>query len=180
MLDALVEACHRLQTADVLPESHGAVSRLTLTMTLQELRSQSGFGLTETGHQLSASAVRRLCCDAHVIPGVLGGASEVLDVGRSQRLVTAGIWKALVVRDQHYRFPHCTRPPMMSHAHHIEHWVDGGATSLDNLILLCGHHHRLVHAGPWRIRRTAPAAFTFDPPAGVRRTRPTGRPPPTE
>ena len=97
-----------------------------------------------------------MCCDAEVIPAVLGTDSEVLDVGRTQRLVTAAIWKALVARDLHCRFPHCTRPPMMSHAHHIQHWVDGGETCLDNMILLCGHHHRLIHAGPWTIR-TRPA-----------------------
>ncbi len=93
MLDALVEACRRLQTAEVLPESHGAVPRLTLTMSYAELRDHSGFGTTETGEQLSATALRRICCDAHVIPAVLGTTSEVLDVGRAQRLVTTAIGK---------------------------------------------------------------------------------------
>ena len=85
------------------------------------------------------------------------------------RLVTAAIWKALVVRDRHCRFPHCTRPPIMCHAHHITHWIDGGATSLDNLLLLCGHHHRLIHAGPWVIKTTAPGQFAFLPPRDFRR-----------
>jgi len=176
MLDALVEACRLLQDTEVLPESHGAVPRLTLIMDLADLREQSGFGVTETGQDLSASTVRRLCCDAQVIPAVLGGAAEVLDVGRAQRLVTAPIWKALVARDRHCRFPGCTRPPIMCHAHHIRHWVDGGPTCLDNMIILCGHHHRLIHAGPWQIRRTGPNTFVFDPPPGVRRR--TSRPPP--
>ena len=83
MLDALVEGCRRLQTAEVLPESHGATPRLTLVMTLAELRQLCGFATTETGEQLSAAALRRLCCDAEVIPAVLGGAGEVLDVGRT-------------------------------------------------------------------------------------------------
>ena len=130
MLDALVEACRRLQTANVLPESHGATPRLTLTMDLDHLRDLSGLATTETGEQLSATAFRRICCDADVIPAVLGTTSEVLDVGRTQRLVTTAIWKALVARDQHCRFPHCTRPPLMCHAHHIQHWADGGSTSL--------------------------------------------------
>jgi hypothetical protein len=115
LLDALVEACRRLQTADLLPESHSAASRLTLTMDLEGLRNLSGFGTTETGEQLTATAIRRICCDAHVIPAVLGSNSEVLDVGRMQRLVTAAIWKALVARDLHCRFPNCTRPPLMCH-----------------------------------------------------------------
>ncbi len=91
-------------------------------------------------------------------------ASEVLDVGRTQRLVTTAIWKALVARDTHCRFPHCTRPPVICHAHHIVHWADGGDTTLDNLILLCGHHHRLIHAGPWTIDRSGPSTFGFHPP----------------
>ena len=172
MLDALVEGCRRLRTADLLPTSHSAVPRLTLSMSLADLQQRAGFGTTETGEQLSASAVRLLCCDAEVIPAVLGGRSEILDVGRLQRLVTAAIWKALVARDAHCRFPHCTRPPLMCHAHDLQHWIDHGPTSLNNLLLPCGHHHRLIHAAPWTIRRTGPADFTFDPPPGTRRPRP--------
>ena len=86
MLDALTEACRRLQSTDVLPECHGATPRLTLTMDYQQLLDLSGLAATETGEQLSASAVRRLCCDAEVIPAVLGGQSQVLDVGRQLRL----------------------------------------------------------------------------------------------
>ncbi len=178
LLDALVEACARLQSTELLPESHGAVPRLTLTMDYEALRDSSGFAVTETGAELSASAVRRICCDSHLIPAVLGTASEVLDVGRTQRLVTAAIWKALVARDAHCRFPHCRRPPVMCHAHHLRHWADGGSTSLDNLILLCGHHHRLIHAGPWTIDRAGPAAFEFHPPPGIRRRHRPDRSPP--
>ena len=68
----------------------------------------------------------------------------------------------------------------MTHAHHIVHWADGGPTSLKNLILLCGHHHRLIHAGPWTIRSAGPNEFAFDPPHGVRRITATGREPPDD
>ena len=166
LLDALVEACRRVQGADRLPHSHGAVPRLTVTMSLEDLRATSGFATTETGEQLTASTIRRLCCDAEIIPAVLGADTAVLDVGRAQRLVTAAIWKALVVRDAGCQFPRCTRPPMMCHAHHLDHWAEGGDTSLENLILLCGHHHRLIHATPWTIQRTGPATFDFHPPPG--------------
>jgi hypothetical protein len=177
MLDALLDACTRLQGgANLLPECHGATPRVSVTIDLDDLRKQTAGGQTETGEQLSASTIRRLGCDADLIPTVLGTRSEVLDVGGTQRLVTAAIWKALVVRDQHCRVPHCSRPPMMTHAHHLVHWADGGPTSLANLIPLCGHHHRLVHAGPWQIRRTSPRGFEFDPPPGPRRR--WARPPP--
>jgi hypothetical protein len=179
MLDALIEACRRLQTAEVLPQCHGATPRVTVTIDLEDLRNQSGFGTAETGEQLSATAVRQICCDSHVIPAVLGATSDVLDVGRQQRLVSAAIWRALVARDLHCRFKGCTRPPIMCHAHHLVHWADGGETSLKNLILLCGHHHRLIHSGPWQIRRTGPRDFAFDPPPGVRRLI-CGRPPPAD
>ena len=77
---------------------------------------------------------------------------EPLDVGRAKRLVTLAIWAALVIRDRHCAFPGCDRPPLMCHAHHILHWISGGETKLDNLVLLCGHHHRVIHHSPWDIR----------------------------
>ena len=171
MLDALVEACNRLQKAGVLPESHGAQPRVNITIDLEDLKRHGGYGTTDTGEDLTAETVRRMACDADLIPVVLGADSAVLDVGRTMRLVTAAIWYALVVRDRHCRFPGCTRPPVMTHAHHVVHWIDGGSTSLDNLVLLCGHHHRLVHAGPWTIDQPSPGRFEFTPPDAVRRAR---------
>lgn len=103
------------------------------------------------GTPLSVHALRRLACDAEILPAVLGSQGQVLDVGRRQRLVTTAIWLALVLRDRHCAFPGCSRPPCMSDAHHVVHWADGGATSLDNLVLLCRHHHRFVHASPWEV-----------------------------
>ncbi len=142
-----------------------------LTIALDDLRNGTGFATTDTGEDLSAETLRKLACDAEVIPSVLGADGAVLDVGRAMRLVTAAIWYALVVRDRHCRFPGCTRPPVMCHAHHVQHWVDGGATSLANLVLLCGHHHRLVHAGPWTVQQPGPGVFDFTPPDAVRRAR---------
>ncbi len=152
-LDAFVEACRRLTGTDLLPESHGARPRLNLTMDYTGLRDQVGTGLVlDTGETLSASAVRRLACDCDVLPTVLGGHSETLDVGRTQRLVTATIWVALVLRDRHCTFPGCKRPPIACDAHHITHWLDGGPTSLGNLALLCRAHHTMIHNTPWEIR----------------------------
>jgi hypothetical protein len=83
---------------------------------------------------------------------VLGTKSQILDAGRTSRLVTHGLWLALVTRDRHCAFPGCTRPPVACDAHHIVHWVDGGTTALDNLVLLCRHHHTIVHTTPWQVR----------------------------
>lgn len=151
-LDALVEGCRRLLGTETLPSEHGSTPRINLTMSYSDLRDLCGSATLDTGENLSASAVRRMACDADLIPLVLGSASEVLDVGRTQRLVTAAIWKALVVRDRHCTFPGCSRPPIMCDAHHVQHWLDGGPTSLENLTLLCRAHHQMIHASPWEVR----------------------------
>jgi hypothetical protein len=130
MWDALVTTAQHALDTDLPPESHSSPARLQVTLTLDALRS--GLAADATG-ELSVATIRRLACDAEVIPVVLGTHGEVLDVGRSRRPVTAAIWAALVVRDRHCAFPACDRPPVMCHAHHIRHWADGGKTSLDNL-----------------------------------------------
>jgi HNH endonuclease len=101
---------------------------------------------------LSPAAARRIACDAGIIPAVLGTASQTLDVGRQSRLATGPLRRALVLRDRGCAFPGCDRPPRWTDAHHIQHWSDGGPTDLSNLLLLCGHHHRLVHHSEWRVR----------------------------
>ena len=78
--------------------------------------------------------------------------SEVLDVGRTTRVVPAAIRRALALRDKGCAHPGCTRPHHWCDAHHKVHWVDGGETSLDNLVLLCRRHHRMVHEGAERRR----------------------------
>ena len=176
--DALIELCDTAARTSLLPDCHGTTPRVTITMTLDGLKARIGHATSDTGEELSATAARRMACDAEIIPVVLGARGEVLDVGRRQRLVTPAIWTALVIRDKHCRFPNCTRPPVMTHAHHIVHWANGGPTNLDNMILLCGHHHRLVHSGPWTIRRTGPGIYEFDPPPGICRMTTTGRQPP--
>ena len=153
MWDALTELAQTSLDANVPPDSHGARPRLAVTTDLDTLRGLLGErGLTEDGLELAPSVVRRLSCDADIIPVALGGAGVVLDVGRSHRLVTTPIWTALVVRDRHCSFPGCRRPPVMCHAHHIVSWASGGATKLGNLVLLCGHHHRTIHQTPWQVR----------------------------
>ena len=145
--DALVELALKAQEADgLLPDQHGAKPRFTVTITLDELRAGLGTATLETGDTISVAAVRRLACDAEVIPAVLGSHGEVLDVGRTQRLVTPGIWKALTLRDRHCRFPGCRRMPLACDAHHLHHWADGGPTSLDNLVLLRLSHESSTSA----------------------------------
>ncbi|GAB3786004.1 HNH endonuclease signature motif containing protein [Nocardioides ungokensis] len=157
--DALVETCRHALTTDLPPDCHGARPRIAVTTSLEALRQKIDWAtlgtdlpMSDDGLELTPAVVRRMACDADLIPIVLGTHGEVLDVGRTSRLVTPAIWRALVCRDRHCAFPGCTRPPVMGHAHHIVHWADNGVTSLDNLVLLCGHHHRTIHHTPWQVR----------------------------
>ncbi|KRA32471.1 MULTISPECIES: HNH endonuclease signature motif containing protein [unclassified Nocardioides] len=175
--DALVEACRRLQSTDQLPHDHGASARIIVTIDQESLRQKViDAGLARDGslpsdQRLSANAVRRLACDAEIIPAVLGSDGQILDVGRARRLVTPAIWLALVLRDRHCAFPGCTRLPIACDAHHVVHWADGGATSLDNLMLICRKHHTLVHNTPWTVRidpATGRPVWTRPPPIDLR------------
>jgi hypothetical protein len=104
-----------------------------------------GAGTTLTGQDLSPATVRKLACDASIIPMVLGSDGQPLDVGRTKRLVTPALLAALWVRDKACTFPGCGRPPNWCDAHHVRHWINGGETSLTNMALLCAHHHTYVH-----------------------------------
>ena len=136
--------CEHALATDLPPDAHGARPRIAVTTSLDALQGQIDWshGLRRRHRAVSPAAVRRLACDADIIPVALGTRGEVLDVGRAHRLVTPALWRALVCRDRHCAFPGCTRPPVMGHAHHLVHWADGGPTALANLVLLCGHHHR--------------------------------------
>src|SRR4051812_35941549 len=166
--DALVTTTGHALATDLPPQTHATPARLLVTLDHATLRDALGVGTTADGTDLPPEVLRRLACDAEVTPAVLGSHSEVLDVGRLHRLVTPAIWTALVIRDRHCTFPGCTRPPLMCHAHHLRHRTNGGATSLDNLALLCGHHHRVIHHTPWQIRlNPEDRRPEFSPPPGI-------------
>ena len=122
----------------------------------------------EWGSLISASAARRLACHASVQRIVLDPAGAVLDVGRDYRTATAAQFAALIARDGGCAFPGCTRPPAWCIAHHAKHWINGGETDLDNLVLLCGYHHRVIHHGGWDVMiSTGDRLPTFYPPRWV-------------
>ena len=119
--------------------------RVFVTVDFEDLKTRSGAGSTITGQLLGMETIRRIACDAMIIPVVLGTGSEVLDVGRARRLFTPGLLRALWLRDRGCTIPGCTAPPFWADAHHLIHWVDGGVTSLLNGALLCGRHHTIAH-----------------------------------
>src|SRR5919112_6357481 len=117
--DALVETCDHALATDLPPDAHGARPRLTVTTSLDALRGAIDWAtVTDDGTELSPAVIRRLACDADVIPVALGTRGEVLDVGRTHRLVTPALWRAAVGPDPHCAFPRCTPPPVMGPAPH--------------------------------------------------------------
>ncbi|WP_344119555.1 HNH endonuclease signature motif containing protein, partial [Planosporangium flavigriseum] len=151
-VDALVEVCRIALACGELPANGGDRPQVVVTVGIDTLRQQVGAATLDDGSSLPATAARRLACDAALLPAVLGSAGQVLDVGREQRLIKGPLRRALVLRDRGCAFPGCDRPPRWTDGHHIVHWADGGTTSLDNAVLLCGYHHRQVHHSPWQIR----------------------------
>jgi hypothetical protein len=151
--EALVEICRRAAAAggDAPATTKAA---LMVTMDLQDLQARCGAGSTLTGQLLAPETIRRIACDAMIIPVVLGSDSEVLDVGRAKRLFTPGLLRALWLRDRGWTIRGCTAPPQWADAHHLVHWVDGGDTSLLNGALLCGRHHTIAHHKGWTATAT--------------------------
>ncbi|MEU1245451.1 DUF222 domain-containing protein [Micromonospora arida] len=163
--DALADLCRLSLRTGELPDSGGDATQIVVTTGYDVLTRQLGAGALDIGQQLTAETVRRLACDATILPAVLGGAGQVLDVGRQRRLITGPLRRALVLRDRGCAFPGCDRPPRWCHAHHIHHWADGGTTNLNNAVLLCGHHHRHLHHSDWTVRLGSDGRPEFVPPA---------------
>ena len=114
-------------------------------------------------------ATRRWC-------GCSNATAQPLRIGRKTRTIPPALRRALNARDRGCRFPGCGSRRYLD-AHHIEHWADGGATDLENLLHLCGHHHRLLHEGGYRITRTAGGRHHFPAPRRPADPRLPGRPP---
>jgi hypothetical protein len=88
-----------------------------------------------------------------LLPAPLGAPTQLLDLGRATRLMTPALRRALTVRDGGCIAAGCDRPASWTDAHHLTHWLHGGPTNLDNLVLMCRIHHRAVHEGGWQLGR---------------------------
>lgn len=183
--DALITLINRHCQQALAPANGGDRPRIVITLSYDKLAKTAADAGLLSGRLVGgddpvpAGVLRRLLCDADLLPAVLGGPSEILDVGRSQRLVTAPIRAALELRDGGCVFPGCDKPPQDCHAHHIVPWWAGGPTSLANLVLVCAHHHGIVEPGHdptadrWQVRLRADGQAEIVPP---RRADPTQRP----
>jgi hypothetical protein len=192
--DALVELARRAIAADSFETNHGISHRVVVTVGLDALAhghehqsepllmravggdgaaapfrvaGQNGPGDVLWGGLISPSAARRIACCAGIQRVVLDPNGAVLDVGREYRTATPAQFAALVARDGGCAFPGCTRPASWCIAHHVVHWADGGETNLDNLVLLCTHHHTVVHHHGWDVQLAPDRLPDFFPPPWV-------------
>ena len=129
------------------------------------------------GTVVALPTAQRLLCSGIQTPILISSTGQPLDVGRSQRLFTTRQRMALAARDGGCRWPGCERPPSWCEAHHIDEWQrDHGRTDVDAGILLCRHHHLLLHKQGWQIgRRGRSPDYELTPPASIdsqRRPRP--------
>jgi hypothetical protein len=135
-----------------LPNEAGEPVTLMVSVSLDELKKGLGHGLIDGYWNVSAAQIRRMACDAKVVPVVLGSKSETLDIGRATRIVPRRIRRALIRRDKGCTFPSCGKKAKWCQAHHLWHWADGGPTALWNLALVCEHHHYVLHFTEWEVR----------------------------
>jgi hypothetical protein len=153
-VEALAEVCRRSSSADA--DEHGgpdgaagSSSAVHVVIQLSDLEERTGsgevIGSTATGTVLSPETLRRISCEADLIPHVLGTAGEDLDLGRVVRLFTRAQRRRLLRRDRCCTYPGCTAPAVWAKAHHVVHWADGGRSDIDNAALLCQRHHTVVH-----------------------------------
>jgi hypothetical protein len=163
--DGVAAIIHLAANTGDPPARGGVKPHLSVTLDYQVLADRVGTATLEDGSTLPAATVRRLACDAQLIPVVLGSDSVPLDVGREHRLVRGQQRNALIARDKGCAFPSCQLPARWTDAHHIKSWANGGATDLDNLVLLCRTHHRLVHHSDWTIRMSRGIPWFIPPPA---------------
>jgi hypothetical protein len=145
--DAAVELARRHLDGGQLSEVGGQKPHLAVSVDLATLSKEPGSMAAELewSQPIPAETARRLACDAAITPIIDGEADH------TSRVIPGPTRRALAARDKGRRFPGCDCPPAWTDAHHIRHWADGGPRTLDNLVLLCRRHHRLVHEEGWTL-----------------------------
>ena len=168
LADGFIEAMRRVSLDGELPSKGGDRPRVLLNMDLDKLKAGVGAAMMiDTGDLIDVGTLRRLACDAQIIPQVLGGESQVLDQGRASRTATGPLRLAVYARDGGCVHPGCTRPPRWCDVHHVVAWWNGGETSLGNCVTLCGFHHQLYDKGTWGIRFAGDGIPEVIPPAWI-------------
>ena len=183
LLDGLVGACGVALTTGELPANGGLRPQVMVTISyrdlLQQLKDAATTASTTASSQenppissgsstfqgpIHPNIIRKIACDADIIPVLFGSGSRVLDIGRTTRIFPPHVRKAITARDQGCAFPDCTMPAPWCEAHHINYWSHGGATSTENGTLLCSHHHHVIHKEQWKITVRAGVPWFVPPP----------------
>ncbi|GAB2627648.1 hypothetical protein GCM10027270_13720 [Nocardioides ginkgobilobae] len=149
---AFCDLLERVSDKDV-PTVGGTGATVVVTMTLETLQGGLASASLDNGDRLSAATARRLACEAGIIPLVLGGHSEVLDLGRRRRYHSRAQRIAIAHRDQHCQWTGCDAPPSRCHVHHTTPWSHGGPTTTDQGRLYCSRHHHRIHQQLERTQR---------------------------
>jgi hypothetical protein len=162
--DALTELASRLLDAGTLPVTGGVKPHVSLLVSAGALAKQPGAEPAELqwAGLVTGETARRLACDCSLSVIHLDGDGE--RAGRASRTISPSLRRSLVARDRGCRFPGCDRPAAWTQGHHVQHWIDGGPSTRDNLALYCARHHRLFHEGGWRLRREANGELVAQPP----------------
>jgi hypothetical protein len=149
--DALVAVVRSYLDGSELPSEGGATADHYQVVVHADAKSLRG----GTGRaDLPIETVKRLLCDCSLVTVLEDATGKPLDVGRKQRTVSTSLRRALYARDRGCTFPGCSRKRHVA-GHHLEHWIDGGETTPDNMTLLCTYHHRMLHEGGFSIAKEA-------------------------
>lgn len=149
-----------LEAADPgrMPIHGGDATQVIVTIEWEKLLAGVGVGMAD-GESIPVSEVRRLACQARILPAVLGGKSEVLDLGRAQRLFSRPQRRAMTLRQRTCAFEGCDVPIEWCEAHHLDPWSRGGPTDLDNCVGCCSRHHHVMHDPRYDIERVGSGEF---------------------
>jgi hypothetical protein len=157
--DGLVTLAEQALSSGRLPEHGGEKPQVVVTIGWTELQAQleqdpvAAAMASISGQPITPNTARMIACDAAIIPAVLGGDGEVLNLGRRQPTWTPAQRRALRLEDSGCRFPGCHAGLERCQIHHIEHWAHGGATDKQNGVHLCKFHHWLIHHTNWQISK---------------------------
>jgi hypothetical protein len=160
---ASAEVAETYMNAEPVPNSTADRYQVVVHISdrLENISDNSDFdACIENGPHVSAETSRRIACDSSVLGIKEDENGEPLAIGRKTRSIPPAMRRALRMRDEYCRFPGCTNDRFVD-GHHIEHWADGGETNLDNLVLLCRHHHHLVHEGGFSCEKNGSGEVVF-------------------
>ena len=152
--DALADVAETYMNSEPVPNATADRFQVVVHVSADSQAVNRAQGaLQQEGIDVSAETSRRIACDCSVLGIKEDESGEPLSIGRKSRSIPPAMRRALRIRDEGCRFPGCTNDKFVD-GHHIQHWADGGETNLDNLILLCRHHHHLVHEGGFTCEKT--------------------------